>query len=256
MSVHRRSPAPSQLATFAWLLALAPVGMAQQETTGSTPVEPALPVSEIATFAPFCPGPAVLVTRTGEELTTTRGFEVDGSRVRYHGANGTLVAVRLSEIDISATETAERRRCPAQTDPEAAAAERAAQSRQDDPVGQVIDALVELGVARTRLESLARDRAAFRAAVDAVVSVATELERRTREIEHAYRLDTVGGMLAAAPAYRELASFARAAAARESDPRIGAVIGDLATAFDEVARLAAEEPERAIEEFERQRPPR
>jgi hypothetical protein len=193
---------------------------------------------------------------SGELLQTARGFEVDGSRVRYQNESGTLLAVRFAEIDRAATEAAERKRCPAapgapEAENEAAAAEP---ERARDPVEAVIDALVELGVVRSRLEALATDPAALRAAVDAVVAVATELERRTREIELTYRLDTVGGMIAAAPAYRNVASFAREAAAREPDARIGAVVGDLAAAFDEVARLAAEEPERAIEEFARQRP--
>jgi hypothetical protein len=231
------------------------VGARQEPSTGP-PVAPAEPAGEASALAPRCPGRAVLVTRSGELLVTARGFETDGARVRYQNENGTLVAVRLAEIDEAATEEAERRRCPedAVAAPAEGTRELARVQRPRDPVTEVIDALVELGVSRTKLETLATDRAALRAAVDAVVAVATELERRTREIELTYRLDTVGGMVAAAPAYRQVAEYARTEAKREQDPRIAAVIGDLATAFDEVARLAAAEPERAIEEFARQRP--
>jgi hypothetical protein len=90
--------------------------------------------------------------------------------------------------------------------------------------------------------------------MDAVVAVAAELARRTREIDRSYRLATVGGMVAAAPAYRELAAFVRDTAQREPEGRIRGVLEDLAVAFDEVALLASEDPERAIEAFRRQAP--
>ena len=243
MQLHHRLAA-LLVAAIAWPVG-APAGAASQ---------PPAPEGRSSALAPRCPGRAVLVMKSGELLPTARGFEVEGSRVRYQNESGTLLAVRLAEIDEPATAAAERTRCPADPGTTATGDGRAVAPVRRDPVEQLIDALVELGVVRARLEAMATDPELLRAAVDAVVSVATELERRTREIELAYRLDTVGGMIAAAPAYREVAAFAREAAARESDPRIGAVIGDLAAAFDEVARLAAEEPERAIEEFDRQRP--
>jgi hypothetical protein len=202
-----------------------------------------------------------LVTHAGETIRTARGFEADGTRVRYHSESGTLVAVRRSEIDVVATQAAERIRCTDVLE-DGISARGAAGSTQrqptetsrPDPVGAAIDAIVELGVGRAKLEALAKDPPVFRAALDAVVAVAGELERRTREIERSYRLDTVGGMVAAAPAYRELAAFVRETAQREPEARIRSVLEDLAVAFDEVALLASEDPERAIEAFRRQAP--
>jgi hypothetical protein len=237
------------------LLVFAGSAPAQERPAESALVTPATPVAEAAQLSPGCPGPAVLVTRDGTRLDTADGFEVDGGRMRYHNAGGTLIAVRLSEIDAGATVAAERRRCghAASATGETTAAEAAAAgARPPDPVTQVIEAIAELGVDRGRLEALSADPVAFRAAVDAVVEMATELERRTREIERTYRLDTVGGMIAAAPAYRRLPALVRESAAGVTDARIRAVLEDLAVAFDEVARLAAEEPERAIVEFQRQ----
>jgi hypothetical protein len=200
-----------------------------------------------------------LVTLDGERVVTARGFEVDDNRVRYHTDAGTLVAVRLGEIDFEATTAAEHARCRAEAKPARASTAAAAPgddvevpTARRDPVAEVIEAIVKLGVNRTRLEALAADPVVFRATIDAVVATAAELELRTREIERTHRLDTVGGMLAAAPAYDRLATFVRETAAREEDARIRAVLEDLAVSFDEVARLAAEDPERAIEEFRRQ----
>jgi hypothetical protein len=226
-------------------------------------VTPATPVGEVQALAPLCGGRAVLVTTAGERIVTAHGFELEGSRVRYHTESGTLVAVRSAEIDFAATATAERGRCTAASHPtgtstpvarSGAGAGRDAEPARS-PRDRMVEALVELGVRRERLDALAPDPVAFREAVDAVVLVATELESRTREIERAYRLDTVGGMIAAAPAYRDLAAFVRAAGARYRDERIRAILEDLAVGLDEVARLAAHEPERAIEEFRRQAAP-
>lgn len=239
----------SALLLAPWILSLPGAGAASEPAAQSALIRPATPIGEEANSpVPLCAGPAVLVTLDGERLETARGFAVDGNRVRYQNAAGTLVAVRLSEIDSEATTAAERHRCGAETHGD----REAPRATRRDPIAEVIEAIVKLGVNRTRLETLAADPVAFRATIDAVVSMAAELELRTREIERNHRLDTVGGMLTAAPAYRRLATLVRDTAAREEDPRIRAVLEDLAVSFDEVARLAAEDPERAIEEFRRQ----
>jgi hypothetical protein len=241
------------MALAAWIGAEASAPLSVRGRGTRAPlVTPATPIAETAPPTPLCAGRAVLVTRTGERIETERGFEVEGSRVRFLNPSGTLVAVRLSEIDVSATTAAELLRCGGS--PAAAAADLEPASPRD-PLVEVIDAIVELGVQRGRLEALADEPEVFRVAIEAVVSVASELERRTRSIERTHRLDTVGGMIAAAPAYRELAGLVRSTATRYGDTRVRGVLEDLAIALDEVARLAAEEPERAIEEFRAQAPP-
>jgi hypothetical protein len=249
------------VAPVALLVPLSVAIGAQESGPTAAMVTPATPIEEPSRLAPLCVGPALLVTREGETIQTARGFEIEGTRVRYLSESGTLVAVRRSEIDIVATEVAERIRCAdviyGETSARGTAGptqHRPAGTSRRDPVGEAIDAIVELGVGRAKLEALAKDPPAFRAAVDAVVAVAGELERRTREIELSYRLDTVGGMVAAAPAYRQLAAFVRETARGEPEGRIRGVLEDLAVAFDEVALLASEDPERAIEAFRRQAP--
>ncbi|MEM1245433.1 MAG: FxLYD domain-containing protein [Acidobacteriota bacterium] len=80
----------------------------------------ALTLSGLAALAPSSAFGDWIVLETGERIETRGAWKIEGSRVLFTGTNGALSSIRLSQVDVEASEAANRP-APPQAKPEPAA---------------------------------------------------------------------------------------------------------------------------------------
>ncbi len=231
-----------------------------------------------------------LVTKSGQKIEMEGTYEIDGRRVLYRQLSGNLTAIRLSEVDLDATEAANR--APVVGKPVYNAHKDnpnwilQAQQRVDgEPVlvlgegdrehREVVEAMTEL--VREMGSSMEEAFGAFDAngemnevfdqmgsamggameeaansmgsMMGAMLELSMELETKMQGFEKRHDLRTESGMREAAPEISEMASHVRSRAGSESDPAVRQMLDEMASSFDEAARLAREQPAQAAASF-------
>ncbi len=210
----------------------------------------------------------LLVTRDGESIETRGPWKVKGRQVIFTDIRGVLSSLRFDDVDLEASEEATRKakeppppkpETPAREPQQAAEAPREAvltltnkdigraptTTEQARALGEEFgenmgEGMGELG------QAMAEGMAKGMEIMAETLGVMAQLTPRLQTLDQQFDLDTPEGIRAAAPGLAGIADFLRSKRSGLS-PEATQFVDELADEFDEVAVLARENPEAALE---------
>jgi hypothetical protein len=220
-----------------------------------------------------------LITKDGQRIKTDGAPRIEGRRVLYHNETGNLSAIRLSEVDLEATDRANSAgeathtvevntpdapspgndienyiRSHRQLDGEEQPTTLVEPMEPAPPEAEALDeAMEEMGeaMAEAMAEAMGAAAESMGEMMGGVLELGLQLEQEFGDLESRYDLHTAQGMAGAAPELERMAELVKRRA-EAATPELREMYAGLATTMREMAQLARTDPAAAARRYREQ----